>query len=63
MLKGISEKIDELGEYNIYAALVGSHHYENFLKFPEEERGVEILHINKRLEALGTDVRYNESDY
>ncbi len=63
MLKGISENIAELGENKAYAALVGSQHYENLLKIPETERNVEILHINERLKKLGSNIRYNESDY
>lgn len=57
MLNEISKGIDGLGQDKIYVALVGSQHYEN-MKI--SERDVDILHINKRLEALGLNERYNE---
>lgn len=61
MLNEIGRNMDELGANNTYVAVVGEQHYKDFLEIPQKD--IEILHINKRLEALGSNIRYNESDY
>lgn len=61
MLNEMGRNMDELGTGNNYVALVGEQHYKDFLEIPQKD--VEILHINKRLEELGAEIRYNESDY
>ncbi len=60
MLSEMEINIDEIGEDKTYVALVGEQHYNDFLEIPTN---IELHHINKRLEVLGSNVRYNESDY
>lgn len=60
MLNEMGRNIDELGTDKTYIALIGEQHYNDFLEIPTN---IELQHINKRLEELGTEVRYNENDY